>query len=469
MAKTEKTKGEQLREELLISPKNGYDLVNEKELAEIEQLSADYKVFLKTCKTERDSVKFAVQAAEKAGFKPVDSLKTIKPGDRVYKINREKALALAVIGQDEVEQGVNIIASHIDAPRVDLKPQPLYEDSEICYFKTHYYGGIKKYQWTTIPLNLSGVVVLKGGKTVRVDLGADPADPVFVFSDLLPHLGKDQMQKPMTDAIPGESLNLIIGTKPLEDDKGSDRVKIAVMRLLNEKYGIVESDLISAELCLVPNADPRDVGFDRSMVGAYGHDDRVCAYTSLLSIIQTKAPKKTAVCFLADKEEVGSDGVSGMQSRFFEEFLLSLSIRPICLDKCFAGSVCISADVTNAFDPTFPEVSDKRNNARLNYGIALCKYTGARGKSGTSDASAELMRKIIDVLDGNKVAWQVATLGKVDQGGGGTVAMYMANRNIDTVDAGVPLLSMHAPYEVAAKMDIYMSCKAYSAFYKDCE
>ena len=422
-----------------------------------------YMAFMDACKTEREATAWAVREAEKNGFVPFVPGMSVKPGDKIYYNNRDKAIALAVIGTEPLSSGANICAAHVDSPRMDLKPNPLYEDSEIAYFKTHYYGGIKKYQWPTVPLALHGVVCRKDGTTVTVTIGEDDHDPILMVSDLLIHLAADQMQKTAAQVIAGEQLNVILGTEPIEGE-GADLVKLAVMKWLNEKYGIIEEDFQSAELCIVPAGKCREVGLDRSLISAYGHDDRVCAYAELEALFTIGTPTKTAVCILADKEEIGSVGVSGMQSAYFEHFIGGLcDAQGVKLEDCFAASFCLSADVSNAFDPNFPEVSERRNNSRLNYGVSICKYTGSRGKGGASDASAEAMLHIRKTFDDAGVKWQIATLGKVDQGGGGTVAAYMANRNIVTVDAGVPVLSMHAPLELVSKLDCYhtmLACKA---------
>ena len=426
-----------------------------------------YKAFLDRSKTERECVVSAVELAEQAGFRALQDGMALQPGDKVYSVNRGKSILLAVIGSKSLAEGANIGAAHTDAPRLDFKPNPLYEDAELAYFKTHHYGGIRKYQWVTVPLELHGKVVRADGSEIFVKIGADPADPQFVINDLLPHLGREQGKKPLNEAIPSESLNILIGSWPEPDDDGPDRVKLAIMRILHEKYGIVEEDFISAELEAVPAANARDLGFDRSMIGAYGHDDRVCAYAAFAPLLDLDVPSYTAVCVLADKEEIGSVGVSGMQSRCFETFLGDLcQSQGVPLRRCLEHAFCLSADVTNAFDPTFADTCDRRNNAKLNYGIGVCKYTGARGKSGASDAAAEVVGYIAHLFDENDVIWQTATLGKVDQGGGGTVAAYMANRNIDTLDAGVPVLSMHAPMEVVSKLDAYMTAKGMRAFYE---
>jgi aspartyl aminopeptidase len=372
---------------------------------------------------------------------------------------------LAVIGSESLNWGANICAAHVDSPRMDLKPNPLYETDEIAFFKTHYYGGIKKYQWTAIPLAIHGVVYRKDNTVVDVTIGEDDNDPVLMISDLLIHLSGDQMQKTAAKVIEGEQLNVILGTEPLEGE-GSDLVKLHVMKLLNEKYGIIEEDFRSAELVVVPAGKCREVGLDRSLLGAYGHDDRVCAYAEIVPLLEMGIPTHTAVCILADKEEIGSVGISGMQSQYFEHFMGGLcDAQGVKLADCFANSFCLSADVSNAYDPNFPETCDKRNNSLLNYGVAICKYTGRGGKSGASDASAEVMGHIRTTFAKAGVVWQIATLGKVDQGGGGTVAAYMANRNIDTVDAGVPVLSMHAPMELVSKLDCYMTMLACKAVY----
>ena len=454
---------EELREQLLAAPKNGYARITAEQRAEMESYCAGYRTFIDACKTEREATAWAVSEAEKRGFKPLLSGMDAKPGDKIYFNNRDKSILLAVIGTEPLSKGSNICAAHVDSPRMDVKPNPLYEDSEIAYFKTHYYGGIKKYQWPTVPLALHGVVYRKDGSVITVTVGEDENDPVLMVSDLLIHLSADQMKKPLAEGIVGEQLNVILGTEPIEGE-GSDLVKLNIMKWLNEKYGLIEQDFLSAELTIVPAGRCREVGLDRSLLAAYGHDDRVCAYAELDAIFNIGTPAKTAVCILADKEEIGSVGISGMQSEAFEYFMgILCDAQGVSLRECFANSFCLSADVSNAFDPNFPEVSDRRNNSQLNYGVSICKYTGSRGKGGASDASAEAMGHIRTTFENAGVIWQIATLGKVDQGGGGTVAAYMANRNIVTVDAGVPVLSMHAPLELVSKLDCYetmLACKA---------
>ena len=454
---------EELRESLLMAPKNGYTKLSAEQREEMNAYAKRYMAFMDAAKTEREATDWAVVEAEKNGFKPFVPGMDAKPGDKIYYNNRGKAIALAVIGTEPLSAGSNICAAHVDSPRMDLKPNPLYEDGEIAYFKTHYYGGIKKYQWPTINLALHGVVCRKDGTTVQITIGEDDNDPVLMVSDLLPHLAANQMQENAAKVIKGEQLNVILGTEPIEGE-GGDLVKLNIMKMLNEKYGIIEADFQSAELNIVPAGRCREVGLDRSLIGAYGHDDRVCAYAELEALFNIPTPTKTAVCILADKEEIGSVGVSGMQSAYFEHFMGGLcDAQGVKLEDCFANSFCLSADVSNAHDPNFPDVSCRMNNSKLNYGISICKYTGSRGKGGASDASAEAMLHVRNTFENNGVLWQIATLGKVDVGGGGTVAAYMANRNIVTVDAGVPVLSMHAPLELVSKLDCYMTmlgCKA---------
>ena len=467
MEEKQKTPGELRREALLYQPKNGYDRLNPAEEADLNAYCEDYKKFLDAGKTERECVDETVRLAQQHGFKPFVRGMALNPGDKLYRVNRGKAIMLAVIGSKPLSEGVNIGAAHIDSPRLDLKPNPLYEDAELAFFKTHYYGGIRKYQWVTIPLELHGVIALKDGSTVKVAIGAGADEPRFTIDDLLPHLGAEQSKKPLGEAIPGESLNLLIGSRPFAGDEGSDRVKLAVLDLLNQKYGITEEDFISAELSAVPAFKAMDIGFDRSLIGAYGHDDRVCGFAALAALFTLGTPARTAVCMLADKEEIGSEGVSGMQSAAFDTFMSDLcDAQRVTLKACYEKSFCLSADVTAAFDPNFADVYEKRNSAKVNYGMGLCKYTGARGKSGASDASAELVAYTRRVLDAAGVVWQMAELGKVDAGGGGTVACYMAERDIDTIDAGVPVLSMHAPFETVSKLDCYMTYKGMKAVYE---
>ncbi len=450
---------EDLRSKLFYEQKNGYDLIGTEERIAVEDYSRAYMDYLNRSRTEREAVANAIAIAESKGFVPYVPGMELKPGMKIYRNNRGKALMLAVIGKKSLAEGSVIAGAHVDAPRLDLKQITMYESDEMCFFKTHYYGGIKKYQWVTIPLELHGVVALKSGEVVDVVIGREPGDPKFVITDLLPHLAADQMKKTMAEGITGEGLNILIGSTPYADE-GKDRVKYAVMSILYDMYGITEEDFLSAELTAVPAYDVCEVGLDRSMIGGYAHDDRVCAFAELKAIFDVEEPEKTCVCILADKEEVGSDGVSGMQSAAFDCFMEDLcESQGVSLRRCYENSFCLSADVCNAYDPLYPEVSEKRSDSKINYGMGICKFTGARGKSGTSDASAEVVAYLRRIFEENGVVWQMAELGKVDQGGGGTIAKFMANRNIDTIDAGVPVLSMHAPFEVVAKFDCYMTYK----------
>ena len=425
-----------------------------------------YKAFLNAAKTEREAVEWAVREAEANGFVPYDPTVSCKPGDRVYRVNRGKSVMLAVIGTDAPEAGFSIVVSHIDSPRLDLKQRPLYETAGISYFKTHYYGGIKKYQWTALPLALHGTVMTESGGRVDVRVGEAEGEPVFFISDLMPHIAKDQYEKKLGDAISGEGLNIINGSLPLGE--GSDAVKLGILALLHEKYGITEADLRTAELSAVPAQKAVDVGFDASMIAAYGQDDRVCAYPSLTALFETKAPARTCVVVLADKEEIGSEGVTGLRSAALAHFLTSLcENRGADYKTCFAASDCLSADVGGAYDPCYAEAYEAGNSAYLNHGVAVMKYTGARGKSGSSDASAELLAKLARIFRENDVVWQTGELGKVDQGGAGTVATEIAMLNISVVDTGVPILSMHSPVELAAKADIYMLHRALAAYFAD--
>ena len=460
-------KYEALRKEVLFAPKNGYDRISEQDLAAMEPYCKDYIDFISTCKVEREAVEWTIAEAEKAGFQPLVPGMQLKPGDKVYGNNHKKSVIFAVVGKQSLNEGTHICAAHIDSPRLDLKPNPLYEDCEMAYFKTHYYGGIKKYQWTTTPLAIHGVVAKKDGTVVNVTVGEDESDPIFCVTDLLVHLSADQMKKTLAEGVTGENLRVLLGSRPLTGDEGGDRVKFAVMCLLHEKYGITEEDFLSAELTMVPAGRAREVGFDRSLIAAYGHDDRVCAYAAFRPMLTLSAPEKTAVCVLADKEEIGSQGISGMQSDYFETFMGDLCAATGAeLRRCFEKSFCLSADVSNAFDPLYAETCDKSNNTKINYGTGIFKYTGARGKSGSSDAAAEVMAYVRRLFSEQDVIWQTGELGKVDQGGGGTVACYMANRNIETVDAGVPVLSMHAPMELVSKLDTYMTFKGMKVFYE---
>ncbi len=456
-----------MRKALFFSPKNGYDLVSTDERIAMEDYCKGYMYYLSNSRTEREAVRNAIDMACDNGFTEYKPGMELKPGMKVYCNNRDKSLTLAVIGRKDLSNGAVIAGAHVDAPRLDLKQTPMYESDELCYFRTHYYGGIKKYQWVTVPLELHGVVALKNGDTVDITIGREADEPRFVITDLLPHLGKEQMQKTMAEGITGEGLQILIGSVPYADE-GSDRVKLAVMSILNDEYDITEEDFLSAELTAVPAFDVCEIGFDRSMIGAYGHDDRVCVYAELKALFDVNEPERSCVCILSDKEETGSEGVSGMSSTAFDCFMEDLcAAQGVDVRRCYEKSFCLSADVTAAYDPLYPDVSEKRSESKLNYGVAIAKFTGSRGKYNTSDASAEIVAYLRRLFSENNVIWQLSEMGKVDQGGGGTIARLMANRNIDTIDAGVPVLSMHAPFEVVAKLDCYMTYKAVLAAYSD--
>ena len=461
---SEKTKGEQLQEKLLRKPEQGGSSLPESELERASAFCSGYKSFLDASKTEREAVEHTVELLRSHGYREHCPGEKYQPGDKIYYNNRGKALVFATMGTKPISEGIRLAASHIDSPRIDLKPCPLYEDSQIAYFKTHYYGGIKKYQWTTIPLALHGVVIKKDQTTVKVSIGEAEEDPVFCITDLLPHLGKEQMQRKLGEGIKGEELNILIGSLPFRDDKASEKVKLNIANILFEKYGILEEDFLSAELTLVPAFKARDVGLDRSMVGAYGHDDRVCAYTSLMAALDNSQPLYTNVTVLTDREEIGSIGNTGLRSAYLQNFIADLS-EPwgVPVRWVLSKTQCLSADVNCALDPTFADVSERRNSAYVNYGVVITKYTGHGGKSGTSEASAEFMAKLRALYDRTNVLWQVGELGKVDQGGGGTVAQFIADLDVDVVDVGVPVLSMHAPYELVSKIDVY---ETYRAFYE---
>ena len=464
--------GEELKKKLFNVKKDGWEEVNEEEKNEIFEISQKYMDFLNEAKTEREFIKKARRLADENGYKDIMEFDTLKPGDKIYFVNREKSMYLAIIGEESIENGMHIIGSHVDSPRLDLKPNPLYEDTGLAYFKTHYYGGIKKYQWTTIPLSIHGVIVKTNGEKIEINIGEDEKDPIFTITDLLPHLAQEQMDKKLKNGIDGEDLNLLIGSIPYKDEKVTEKVKLNILNLLNQKYGVTEADLNSAEIELVPAFRARSLGFDESMVAGYGQDDKVCAYTSLAAMMELKNVKNTAVCILSDKEEIGSMGNTGMESHMFDffvsEMLNKLGInRPNLLDKVFCFSKMLSSDVDAGFDPIYASVSDKTNAGFIGKGIALVKYTGARGKSGASDANAEYVAWVRNVLDKNNIKYQLTELGKVDIGGGGTIAYILANKGTDVIDCGVPVLSMHAPYEVTSKYDIYSAYKTYKAFWME--
>ena len=463
---------EELKEKLFNKKDNGWESLDSNQKEEVFDLSKKYMDFLNVAKTEREFIKHARKLANENGYKDIMEYDTLKPGDKIYFVNREKSMYLAIIGEKTIEEGLHIIGSHVDSPRLDLKPNPLYEDTGLAYFKTHYYGGIKKYQWTTIPLSIHGVIVKANGEKIEVNIGEDEEDPIFTITDLLPHLAQEQMEKKLKNGVDGEDLNLLIGSIPYSSSKISEKVKLNILNILNQKYGITEADLTSSEIELVPAFKARSLGFDGSMVAAYGQDDKVCAYTSLHAMMELENVKNTAVCILSDKEEIGSMGNTGMESHMFDffisEILNKLGVnRPNLLDKVFCFSKMLSSDVDAGFDPIYASVSDKHNAGFLGKGISLNKYTGARGKSGASDANAEYVAWVRNILERNDIKYQIAELGKVDIGGGGTIAYIIANKGADVIDCGVPVLSMHAPYEVTSKYDIYSAYKTYKAFWKE--
>lgn len=464
--------GEELKKKLFNQKENGWDSVDEVKKEKIFKLAKNYMDFLNVAKTEREFIKEARKMADANGYRDIIEFETLKPGDKVYFVNRNKSMYLAVIGSESIENGMHIIGSHVDSPRLDLKPNPLYEDGGFAYFKTHYYGGIKKYQWTTIPLSLHGVIVKANGEKIEINIGEDENDPIFTITDLLPHLAQEQMEKKLKNGIEGEDLNLLIGSIPYQDEKVNEKVKLNILNLLNQKYGITEIDFNSAELEIIPAFRARSLGFDESMIAAYGQDDKVCAYTSLAAMMELENVKNTAVCILSDKEEIGSMGNTGMESHMFDffvsEMLNKLQVnKPNLLDKVFCFSKMLSSDVDAGFDPIYSSVSDKTNAGFLGKGIALVKYTGARGKSGASDANAEYVAWVRNVLEKSDIKYQLTELGKVDIGGGGTIAYILANKGTDVIDCGVPVLCMHAPYEVTSKYDVYSAYETYKAFWKE--
>ena len=464
--------GEELKQKLFNQKKNGWENLEPNQKEEIFNLSKKYMDFLNIAKTEREFIKKARKMADENGYKDIMEFDSLKPGDKIYFVNREKSMYLAMIGENSIEEGLHIIGSHVDSPRLDLKPNPLYEDTGLAYFKTHYYGGIKKYQWTTIPLSMHGVIVKANGEKIEINIGEDENDPIFTITDLLPHLAQEQMEKKLKNGVEGENLNLLIGSIPYNDEKVSEKVKLNILNILNQKYGITEVDLTSSEIELVPAFRARSLGLDGSMVAAYGQDDKVCAYTSLQAMMELKNVKNTAVCILSDKEEIGSMGNTGMESHMFDffisEILNKLGVnRPNLLDKVYCFSKMLSSDVDAGYDPIYASVSDKNNAGFLGKGISLNKYTGARGKSGASDANAEYVAWVRNVLEKNNIKYQLAELGKVDIGGGGTIAYILANKGADVIDCGVPVLSMHAPYEVTSKYDVYSAYKTYKAFWNE--
>lgn len=464
----EKKNAQELLDKLSYKKKNVFEEASPEEIKAIYEYAAGYMKYLDDAKTEREATVTSIAMIEKHGYSEYKLGDKLAVGDKKYYNNNGKSLVIFSIGEENLEEnGIRILASHIDSPRIDLKQVPLYEDAGMGFLKTHYYGGVKKYQWTAIPLALHGVMVKANGEVVEVKIGEDDTDPVFYINDLLPHLAQRQSQEPLGSAISGETLNILVGGLPYDCDDVSDKIKLTVLSMLNDKYGVTEEDFLSAELSLVPAFKARDIGFDRALIGAYGHDDRVCSYPALTALLDNKDTKHTVMVVLADKEEIGSVGLTGMQSDVLVD-IISLISASVGADPILvrSKSKCLSADVNAAYDPNFADVYEKRNSALISCGTCLSKYTGSRGKSGTSDASAEFVGFVRRLFAENGVIWQTAELGKVDAGGGGTVAMYIANHNIETVDLGVPVISMHAPYEVVSKADVYSTHKAFCAFIK---
>lgn len=470
-----KTEGQKLQELLSFKQQNVWEKATDDDIKKGFDFSEEYKNFLNSSKTEREFAANAEKLAATLGFVDIKGLikknKKITPGSKVYFINHNKSAVFAVVGNRPLEEGTNILGAHIDSPRIDLKQNPIFEDTDLAFFKTHYYGGIKKYQWLTVPLAIHGIFVKGDGTSINISIGEEVDDPVFTITDLLPHLAYEQMQKKMSEAVPGEGLNLLLGSMPYNDEKVKEKVKLNILNILNMRYGIIEEDFRSAELEIVPAQKARDVGFDKSMVGGYGQDDKVCAYPALRAILELAIPERTAICYLTDKEEIGSTGNTGAQSNLLQDFLANLialtvdNYTDLKLRSCLTKTKMLSADVNAAVDPNFDNVYEKKNATYLGRGIMLQKYTGARGKNGASDANAEFIGEIRKLFNDNHIIWQTGELGKVDQGGGGTIAQFVANLGIDVIDCGIAVLSMHSPFEITSKMDIYTLFKAYKVFY----
>ena len=459
-----------LRESTLV-----WDVLSEKEKKETFKICDEYKNFLDSAKTERKACSFILNKAKKEGFKDIEKAKTLKQGDKVFKVFNNKTIALAVIGKENVKDGVNIIASHIDSPRLDLKQNPLYEDTNFSMFKTHYYGGIRKYHWLARPLAMYGTIIKKNGTSIDIEIGEKDSDPSFVISDLLPHLARKlQANKKLSDLFEAEKLNIIVGSIPIDKDKElKNRFKLSVLKFLFEEYGIIEEDFASAEIEIVPAGKAKDIGFDRGIIGAYGQDDRVCSFPSYKAIFNTKKNKKTAVAIFFDKEEIGSEGNTGAKSKIMENFISELlffsnpkNSSGRDLRKLFFKSSAISADVNGGLDPDYKEVHEEKNAAKIGYGVCITKFTGSGGKSLSNDANAEYVGKLRKLFNDNKVIWQTGELGKVDEGGGGTIAKYISSYGIETIDCGVAVLSMHSPFEISSKADIYTTYKAYKSFFE---
>lgn len=461
-----KTKGQELAEKLTWSTPN-IGKKAPKQMNKAQKFCEGYKKFLDEGKTERECVRYGVKLLEKNGYRPFDAEGKYQPGDKVYFVNRGKSLIATTFGREPLENGVRINGAHIDSPRLDLKSNPMYEKEDLAYLKTHYYGGIRKYQWGVTPLAMHGVVFKKDGTAVEISIGEKPQDPVFCVTDLLPHLSARQNERPLKEGLKGEELNILIGSLPFQDPEVKEPVKLLALQLLNEQYGITEADFYRAEIEMVPAVKAADVGLDRSMVGAYGQDDRVCAYTALMAEIDTQMPEHTTVTILTDKEEIGSEGTTGLNSDYVLHYIEDLAdMAQIPVRRVLRNSICLSSDVNAAYDPNFADVYESNNSCYVNKGCVLMKYTGSRGKGGSNDAGAEIMAKVIAILEKEGVYWQAGELGKVDEGGGGTIAKYVAHMDVDTVDLGVPILSMHSPFELASKLDVWNTYRAFKAFYQ---
>ena len=467
----EKTEGEVLKEKLFNNRRNGWEDLSEEERKEVFKFADEYMFYLNQAKTEKEIVTTSKDILLKNNFKDLKEVDSLNPGDKVFWVNRGRALYMAVIGSEKMENGLNIVAAHGDSPRIDLKQNPLYEDNEFGLLKTHYYGGIRKYQWTTIPLSMHGVIAKPNGERINVSVGESEGDPVFYITDLPPHLSRAQDTRKLSEGVEGEELNIVAGSIPYDDKKISEKVKLNILRIVNEKYGIKEINFTSSEIEFVPAFKAKSVGFDESLIGAYGQDDKVCCYASLRAMLEVNNPTKTAICVLTDKEEIGFVGVTGMESRSFERFIVELLEKngesyPNNIEKTFSNSRVISADVDAGYDPTFSSAFENYNAARLGYGVCICKYTGARGKSSASEAPAEFVADLRRIYDENNVKYVSSELGRVDKGGGGTIALTFANRGMEVVDCGVPVISMHSPYELTSKVDVYNAFKAYRGFLK---
>lgn len=463
--------GKELKEKLFKDKKNGWEHLTDEELKNIFQFADEYMYYLNTSKTEKEIVQNSKEILLKNGFVDISEKENLQPGDKVFYVNRGRCLYIAVIGEDDLENGLKVVAAHCDSPRIDLKQSPVYEDNELVMLKTHYYGGIKKYQWTNIPLSMHGTVVKPDGDRITISIGEKEEDPIFTISDLLPHLAMEQMQRKLSEGVQGEELNALVGSIPYDSDDVSEKVKLNILKLLNDKYGITEIDFMSSEIELVPAFKAKSMGFDYSMVAGYGQDDKVCCYTSLRALLNVTKPKKTAVCVITDKEEVGFNGVTGMYTRIFDSFVLELlektgHTKMTSLDKTFSNTKALSADVDAAYNPNYPNAFEKNNSAFFGRGMTLVKYTGARGKSGASEAPAEFVAEVRKIFDSVNAKYQSCELGKVDKGGGGTIALTLANRGMDVVDCGVPVMGMHSPYEITSKFDVYQAYKGYEAFFK---